>query len=95
MNFGGVAHDWRVTLGLTKSQVARDARMHLSSYWRVEVGEQEARASEIEAIAKAMGLTVAELLAGPPSGVRRLRASPDPKAQADRRRRRAAAALKS
>jgi transcriptional regulator with XRE-family HTH domain len=54
-----VAH-WRGIKGLSLRQLAKASGLHVSSLHRIEHEQQEVKASEVEAIAKALGLNVSD-----------------------------------
>jgi Predicted transcription factor, homolog of eukaryotic MBF1 len=64
MHAGVRVRHWREIYGLTQLELARAARMDNTKLCRIESGEQEARASEVEALAKALGLTMVEFYGG-------------------------------
>lgn len=57
---GELIHAWRKDKGLTLRDLAERSGLHKSSIQRMEAGEQDPRASDIEAITAAMRLTPAE-----------------------------------
>lgn len=55
---------WREIRGLTIRQLATASGLHKSSIHRIESGDQDPRAGELESIAGAMKLTMAEFYGG-------------------------------
>jgi len=64
MHAGVRVRHWREIYGLTQLELARAARMDNTKLSRIETGEQEARESEVQTIAKALGLTMVEFYGG-------------------------------
>jgi transcriptional regulator with XRE-family HTH domain len=54
---------WRELRGLQQGDLAAKANMDHARLCRIELGKTEARAEEIERLAEAMGLTMAEFYA--------------------------------
>ena len=58
--------EWRARAGLTMNELAEKADTTAAYISRVETGHTNPSLSFLEACAKAMGITVADLVAGPP-----------------------------
>lgn len=57
--------EWRKKRGLTQEKLAELVDIHPNTLLKWEYGTREPRASEIQRLAKALGVTEAELLNGP------------------------------
>lgn len=71
ISIGARLRRWRKYRNLTLKELARASKLHVSSLHRMEHGQQDPKHSDLEALASALHVTVAEFYALTPetSGV--------------------------
>jgi len=88
---GDRARGWRLSRRLTFKQAERASGLWASAIHSIESGQRDPKTADLEALASAYGLSLASFMLCDPPEYPERRPSADPKAQAARRLKRAAA----